>query len=105
MGFLLRIKDVDQWITSYEPIVNTKNPDAGWSTGEDDGIMFETYGDDLETVQAAPTHNVWTWVDSEKGTLVVEGMRAVNRIGYFITKNPWVIGLDYEVFVDEYGDV
>lgn len=54
--------------------------------------MFETYGADLATVQAAHAATpdcVWTLVDD--GTAygsIIPGFRFVNRLGYFITQHP-----------------
>jgi hypothetical protein len=89
MGFLLKIADMDRWIEMYEP-VNVHDD-------EHESIMFETFGADLDRIKATPVHNVWTWVDTDDGSVIIEGYHIVDRIGYFITKVPWVDGLDYEV--------
>lgn len=85
------IKAVDAWESDYSPIVNPFN-DHGWN-----GTMFETYGEDFEFVKQQPDMNVWTWVDGDDGTYLTTGMHFVNRIGYFITKNPWHAHTDIQV--------
>jgi len=51
--------------------------------------MFETYGQDLETVLAVARvhpHRVWTLVDTDTGEPIwLNGYRRVNRILYAIT--------------------
>lgn len=91
MGFQLKIADMDQWMDLYEPV---KVHDD-----ERETVMFETYGDDLAKIKATPVHNVWTWVDTDDGSVIIEGYHVVDRIGYFVTRVPWVDGLDYEVRV------
>ena len=84
-----QITDND-WYTIYKPVVNHLNPNASWGTG-DGGIMFETYGEELEYVTSKVDENrVWTWLEGDDGSTVVSaGFSFVNRLGYFITEKPW----------------
>jgi len=85
----------DQWEKQYKPIANHLDPDASWN-----GTMFETYDTEFDFVHEQPENNVWTWVDGDEGTLIVAGKAFVNRIGYFVTSEPWT---DYvEVAIDTY---
>jgi hypothetical protein len=62
--------------------------------------MYETFGAEEDFVRQQPANNVWTWVDGDEGTFIVAGMAYVNRIGYFVTSEPWT---DYvEIQVDAY---
>jgi hypothetical protein len=65
--------------------------------------MFETYGPELDFVQDQDNRNVWTYVDSDLGTSLLNGYYTVNRIGYFVTANAWDAGSDYciEISRDE----
>ena len=78
----------DRWEKKYQPIQNHFNKNAGLA-----GIMFETYGDEVDFVKATAKTNpnlVWTWIDCEEGKhYLVAGWHFVNRIGYVITKEPW----------------
>jgi hypothetical protein len=80
----------DAWYEKYKPVSNHLDPDASWHNGEY-GIMFETYGEELDYVISQIDKNtVWTYIDNNEGGLsVVAGYHIVNRIGYFITEVPW----------------
>jgi hypothetical protein len=87
----------DAWEAKYKPIQNF-NGDRVWN-----GTMFETYGEDLEFVARTPDEFVWTWVDGDEGTWIVNGFHWVNRIGYFVTEKE--LTEDFmELQIDVYGD-
>lgn len=89
------IDEVEQWEATYQPVINIPDESESWG-----GIMFETYGDDYDTVLTVAEkepRRVWTWVDGEDGTYIVNGFRLVNRIGYFITEKEWNVGDRIEV--------
>jgi hypothetical protein len=48
---------------------------------------------------------VWTWVDGSDGTYIVNGYSFVNRIGYFVSEVPYDDGDDWEIKVEDYGDI
>lgn len=75
---------IEEWETTFEPNTNPFDPNASW-----DGIMFETYGKELEYVHGVDDHYVWTLMDSDTGVDLVPSYCFVNRIGYFVTKKPW----------------
>jgi hypothetical protein len=55
-----------------------------------DGCGFETYGDEVEYIASlAETNTVWTYLEGEDDCYFVTGMHLVNRIGYFVTKEPY----------------
>jgi hypothetical protein len=87
------IDEVEQWEATYRPITNTTREE--W-----DGLLFETYGDDLALVLSVARkepRRVWTWVDAEGGSYIINGYHLVNRIGYFITEVEWSQGDDIQV--------
>ena len=54
------------------------------------GCMFETYGDEVDYIASlANTKTVWTFLEGEDDCYFVTGMHLVNRIGYFVTKEPY----------------
>ena len=77
-------KELEAWEAKYQPIKNH-------ITGEDDD-KFETYGEELDYVRSVADtepRRVWTLVDGEDGNLyIVDGYHFVNRVNYFITKEP-----------------
>ena len=68
----------EQWEEKYKPINNpfTENN------------LFETFGEEYDFVERVNPLNVWTLVDGEDGTYIVEGLHYVNRVGYFVTGVP-----------------
>ena len=80
---------IDEWETHFKPIINHLDPQASWrSDGDGTGIMFETYGAELEFVLAQPDNNVWSYMDDEEDNLILCADRAdpSDVIGYFVTK-------------------
>lgn len=92
---------VDQWSETFKPKVNHLDDNASFDDGEG-GIMFETYGPELEYVRSVVLEDerlVWTYMDGDNGPLITNGYHLVNRIGYFIGTIPWTEDV-YEVSVD-----
>jgi hypothetical protein len=76
--------DYDEWVATYKPILNHIDTNASF-----DGMMFETYGDEVAFVKEQPEANIWTYGDGDDGgSYVWNGWSFVNRIGYFITEVP-----------------
>lgn len=65
------IKD-NEWHETYEP----------------EEKFYETYGEDLEYIKSMPDNFVWTLVDGDEDSVVVNGKTFVNRLGYYLTKKP-----------------
>tara|TARA_B110000503_G_scaffold111529_1_gene167025 strand:- start:98 stop:511 length:414 start_codon:yes stop_codon:yes gene_type:complete len=85
----------DAWAEKYKPIKNTitKYPDTSA-----DFDQFETYGEELEFVKAHDTRNIWTYLDGDSSSLLVQGFSYVNRIAYYICEVPFTEG-DPEVVI------
>lgn len=88
----------DQWAEAYQPRSNHLR--------DEETDLFETYGVELGYVLATadikPAH-VWTLVDGEDGTYVVNGYHLVNRIAYMITHEPFK-GEFLEVLDTQYSE-
>jgi hypothetical protein len=69
------------WAEKYKPIKN--------KFSKHDEIMFETYGEEVEFVQAQDPRYVWTSVQGDMSDLIVAGYSYVNRLCYYITEIPW----------------
>ena len=89
----------DQWAEHYQPRVNHLRPD-------EESDLFETFGVELGYVLATadlkPNH-VWTLVEGDGGTYVVNGYHLVNRLAYLITHEPFE-GDFLEVLDSEYSE-
>jgi hypothetical protein len=91
-----------EWETQFKPIKNHLDSNASWQDESGIGIMFETYGEELDFVKEKCNENphcIWTLMDSEEDDdcVIVEGFHFVNRIGYFITENPAEENVNYVV--------
>ena len=81
--------DYDQWFDAYRPTLVHPEPKDGVAPEDQapySGTMFETYGEDLDRVMAAPQDKVWTLLEVDGKQYVVPGFHFVNRMGYFITE-------------------
>lgn len=72
--------DDDVWADTYKV-----REDVDTLTG---GSMFETYGKDFEYVRSLDERYVWTYLSGD-GDCIVNGLRFVNRLGYYVTELPW----------------
>ena len=71
----------DAWAEKYKPIKN--------KFSKHDEVMFETYGEEVEFVQAQDPKYVWTNVQGDMSDLIVAGYAYVNRLCYYVTEIPW----------------
>ena len=69
----------DEWCDFYKPIQNHIDENASWS-----GTMFETYGEEVDFVEATPDKFVWTLVEVDGTGIVLYGYLYVKRFGYFV---------------------
>ena len=86
----------DAWVEKYKPIKNhiTHSPD---DHAEYD--MFETYGEEWDFVRTQDPHYVWTYIDGDSSSLLVQGTAYVNRISYYVCEVPWTDGPDETVVI------
>ena len=77
--------DYDTWVETYKPIENTITPN-----GSHDNFMFETFGADVEFLKSLKKPNIFYWTLIAEGdeSSIINGISWINRIGYFVTKNP-----------------
>jgi hypothetical protein len=83
----------EEWVSKYKPMTNH-------ITNED--FSYETYGDELQYVLSQDDHNVWTELDGDNGVYLVNGYHLINRISYYITKQPWQEDDDICITICEY---
>jgi hypothetical protein len=79
---------LDEWVVKFKPI---ENPGGCGFEIDDKNFMFETFGVNLKYVKATHAQNplrVWTLVETDDEIVLVDGLRIVNRIGYFVTEVP-----------------
>ena len=75
----------DKWVTKFKPIKNHLKKQAPF-----EGLMFETFGEELDFIKETPPDCVWTVVEGDTGKwYIIEGYHHVNRIGYLVTTVPF----------------
>lgn len=90
-----------EWDSQFTLIPNTLVENASC-----DGYMFETYGVELEKIMQTPNNFVWTYQDDDNGTpCITSGFHIVNRIGYFISENPWEVDTFVRLDIDAEDDL
>lgn len=97
----------EEWLDRYKPVPNHLDSNASFQDESGSGIMFETFGEELEYVLSVANtepRRVWTYMDGDDGTFVGDGYHLVNRIGYFITELPSEEGVFIEAQVDTYEE-
>jgi hypothetical protein len=81
----------DEWFEKYKPIKNNLRQDSH---------LFETYGEEHSIVEDnIDANKVWTWVDGEGVSQILNGYHYVNRLNYYITEIPWEEDEDYFILV------
>ena len=92
----------EEWEATYKPIYNHIDKNASFQDESDNGIMFETYGDEVEFVRSQSPANIWTYGDGDDGGgYIWNGWHIVNRIGYFVTEVPCPPDTTIQIQVDE----
>jgi hypothetical protein len=88
---------LDEWVETYKPINNHIDNNSSFG-----GIMFETYGDEVEFVKFQHPANIWTYGDGDGGGgYIWSGWMFVNRIGYFVTEVPCPDDTTIQILIDE----
>ena len=65
-----------------------------------DGLMFETYGDEVEYVKSISPDRIWTYGDGDSGNSYIwSGWHFINRLGYFISEKPFPPNTDIQIKV------
>lgn len=92
----------ESWLEEFKPITNHLDPNASFQDESGKGIMFETYGDEVEFVKKQDPRCIWTYGDGDDGGgYIWNGWHFVNRLGYFITEVPCPENTMIQIQVDE----
>jgi hypothetical protein len=79
----------EEWVEAYKPIYNHIDKNASFQDESGNGLMFETYGDEVEFVKSQSPDKIWMYGDGDDGgSYIWNGWHIVNRIGYFVTEVP-----------------
>jgi len=76
----------NEFDVTYPLLSNHFDPNASWASGDGNGCLFETYGEELDFVRRQDPQTIWTIVDTDDGDqMVISGYHHVNRVGYLIS--------------------
>jgi|LauGreDrversion4_2_1035121.scaffolds.fasta_scaffold507229_2 hypothetical protein len=78
-----------EWEAKYKPKANHLVEGASFQDEDGVGIMFETYGVEVDYVRTNSNNHIWTYIDEDDKGYIIAGYHWINRIGYFITAEPW----------------
>ena len=78
-----------QWEAKYKPKANHLVEGASFQDEDGVGIMFETYGVEVDYVKTNSHKHIWTYIDEDGEGYIIAGWHLFNRIGYFVTTEPW----------------
>jgi hypothetical protein len=93
---------MEEWEATYKPIYNHIDNNASFQDESGQGIMFETYGDEVAFVKSQSPDKIWMYGSGDDGgTYIWNGWGFVNRLGYFITEVPCPPDTDIQVMVGE----
>lgn len=73
----MRKDDYSTWMEKFEPLYDQGGP-----------VRYETYSTDIDKVLETDMSYVWTVIEGDRNWYIVPGYHVVNRLFYFITKNP-----------------
>lgn len=91
----------DAWEKLYPPQHNHLDPEASWTTDDDPGCMYETFGKEFEYVCSVNLRRLWTILEDANGKWYLKnGLYRVNRIGYLVSKKLWPKGAEITVILD-----
>jgi hypothetical protein len=80
---------MEEWTATYKPITNHIDKNASFQDESGTGLMFETYGDEIEYIRQTNPACVWTYGDGDDGgTYIWNDFHFINRLGYFVTEVP-----------------
>lgn len=78
-----------EWEQAFKPVPNNLVKGASFQDEDGQGIMFETYGAEVDFVKSCDPDKVWTYGIGDDGEgYVWNGWHYVNRLGYFVTEVP-----------------
>jgi hypothetical protein len=95
---------MEEWEATYKPIYNHIDSNASFQDESGNGIMFETYGDEVEFVKQQDPNKIWLYGQGDEGMYIWSGWGVVNRIGYFITEVPFPEDTDIQITVEDWAE-
>jgi hypothetical protein len=92
----------DEWLDTYKPIPNYLDENASFQNESGFGVMFETYGEEVDFVKQQDPNRIWMYGSGDDGgTYIWSGWGFVNRLGYFVTEVPFPENTIIQVLVAE----
>jgi len=77
-----------EWAEKYKPIPNHIDKDGTYFALDGVNYSFETYGEELKYIEKQNSKYVWTLIEEDGDQFIQNGKWHVNRLAYFVCKNP-----------------
>jgi hypothetical protein len=77
-----------EWAEKYKPIPNHIDKDGTYFALDGVNYSFETYGEELKYIEKQNPKYVWTLIEEDGDQFIQNGKWHVNRLAYFVCKNP-----------------
>lgn len=90
-----KVEDTSTEIQGWNAFCDTYKVKTNHLSKYPNEMMYETYGEEYEYIKSMHPNFVWTLVQGDMCDLIVAGVAYVNRLGYYITENPWSNEADY----------
>lgn len=90
----------EEWAEKYNPI---KNPFNEIGEGEDKWVFLHYhYVEEHHLIKDyLGDYRIWTKVQGDNGSvIIISGQHNHNRLGYYITENPYIAGESIQVVID-----
>ena len=76
----------DEWEENFTALKNPHAREGEQGLGE---IMFDTDGDEYQTVRGFDSSKIWTIRSTEYGLMLTAGLGFVDRFGYILSEQPF----------------
>ena len=79
----------EEWEDKYQPIPNHIDKNGTYYADENGvNYSFETYGEELKYIEKQNPKYIWTLIEEDGDQFIQNGKWHINRLAYFVCKNP-----------------
>ncbi len=86
----------DEWEANYTALKNPHAQEGEQGLGE---IMFDTDGDQYQTVRGFDSSKIWTIRSTEYGLMLTAGLGFVDRFGYILSEESFTEEDKHKAFI------
>jgi hypothetical protein len=87
----------EEWGAAYKPIYNHIDKNASFQDESGNGLMFETYGDEVEFVKSQSPDKIWMYGDGDDGgSYIWNGWHILIGLGTLLLRYPAHLTLPFK---------